>query len=75
MLAKMVLAIAGSPGWWILLCLIPLVQIVIAALVGIAIARAFGQSVAFGLVLWFGLSGIGYMVLDLVTGAARGGCR
>jgi len=57
------LQIAGRPGWWILLCLIPPVNIVIAALVAIDIAKAFGQSAAFGLVLLFLLSGIGYLVL------------
>src|SRR3989442_14537219 len=57
------LQIAGRPGWWILLCMIPLVNIVIAALVAIDIAKAFGQSAAFGLVLLFLLSGIGYLVL------------
>jgi len=57
------LKIAGRPGWWLLLMIIPLVNIVIAALVAIDIAKAFGQSAAFGIFLLFLLSGIGYLVL------------
>jgi len=57
------LKIAGRPGWWLVLCLIPLVNIVIAVLVAIDVAKAFGQSAAFGVILLFLLSGIGYLVL------------
>ncbi len=57
------LKIAGRPGWWLLLCLIPLVNVVIAIVVAIDIAKAFGQSAVFGVVLLFLLSGIGYLVL------------
>lgn len=59
------LKIAGRPGWWLLLGLIPLVNIVIAAIVAIDIAKSFGQSAAFGLILLFLLGGIGYIVLGL----------
>jgi hypothetical protein len=55
--------IAGRPGWWLLLFLIPLVNIAIAIVVAIDIAKAFGQSVLFGVLLLFVLSGIGYLVL------------
>ncbi|HEY1185484.1 MAG TPA: DUF5684 domain-containing protein [Bryobacteraceae bacterium] len=57
------LKIAGRPGWWLVLCLIPLVNIVIALMVAIDVAKAFGQSAVFGVVLLFLLSGIGYLVL------------
>lgn len=57
------LKIAGRPGWWLILFLIPLVNIVIALLVAIDIAKAFGQGAGFGVVLLFLLSGIGYLVL------------
>jgi hypothetical protein len=43
--------------------MIPLVNIVIALLVAIDIAKAFGQSAVFGVVLLFLLFGIGYLVL------------
>ena len=57
------LKIAGRPGWWLVLCLIPLVNIVIALMVAIDVAKAFGQSAVFGVILLFLLSGIGYLVL------------
>ena len=37
------LQIAGKPLWWIILFLIPLVNIIMAIFVGIAIARKFGK--------------------------------
>jgi hypothetical protein len=55
--------IAGRPGWWVLLLFIPLVNLAIAIIVAIDIAKAFGQGAAFGIVLLFLLSGIGYLVL------------
>jgi hypothetical protein len=61
--AYILLKIAGRPGWWLLLFLIPLVNLVIAFVVAIDIAKAFGQSTVFGVVLLFLLGGIGYLVL------------
>jgi hypothetical protein len=57
------LKIAGRPGWWLILFLIPLVNIVIALLVAIDIAKSFGQSTVFGVVLLFLLGGVGYLIL------------
>jgi hypothetical protein len=57
------LKIAGRPGWWLILMLIPLVNIAIFLLVAIDIAKAFGQGAGFGVVLLFLLSGVGYLVL------------
>jgi Family of unknown function (DUF5684) len=47
------LQIAGKPTWWILLCLIPIVNIVIMFMMYIAVARAFGKSDGFGIGLIF----------------------
>src|SRR5581483_7203405 len=47
------LKIAGRPGWWLLLFLVPLVNVVINIVVAIDIAKAFGQSGAFGFFLNF----------------------
>jgi len=44
--------IAGRPGWWVLLYFIPLVNIIIALLVSIGLARAFSKSDGFGVGLW-----------------------
>ena len=57
------LKIAGRPGWWLILCCIPLVNVVIAILVAIDVAKSFGQSAAFGVILLFLLGGIGYLIL------------
>lgn len=61
--------VAGRPGWWLILMLIPLVNVVFAIIVAIDVARAFGKGGAFG---FFGLalfSFIGYLVLGF--GSAR----
>jgi hypothetical protein len=47
------LEIAGKPMWWIILMLIPLVNLVIAVIVAIAVARNFGKGVGFALGLIF----------------------
>jgi hypothetical protein len=43
-----ILQIAGKPMWWIILFFIPLVNLIMAILVGIAIARKFGKGDGFG---------------------------
>jgi Family of unknown function (DUF5684) len=57
------LKIAGRPGWWLLLFLVPLVNLVVGILVAMDIAKAFGRSAAFGVILLFLLAGIGYLIL------------
>ena len=57
------LKIAGRPGWWVLLFLIPFVNIIVSLLVSIDVARAFGKSDVFGVIgLWL-FSFIGYLIL------------
>jgi hypothetical protein len=58
----LLLKIVGRPGWWLLLYLIPLVNIVIALVVYIDVAHAFTKSTAFG-VLTFFFPFIGYWIL------------
>jgi hypothetical protein len=48
-----VLQIAGKPGWWLLLFLIPGVNIVIDIIVLIEFAKSFGQTAGFGVGLTF----------------------
>jgi hypothetical protein len=57
------LQITGRPTWWLLLLMVPLVNIAIGLLLAIDVAKAFGQSAVFGVVLLFLLGGIGYLVL------------
>jgi len=47
------LKIAGKPAWWVVLMLIPFVNIVIAAIICISLAKNFGKSTAYGLGLFF----------------------
>lgn len=63
------LKIVGKPGWWVILYLIPLVNIVVHIIVAIDTARVFGKSTTFGVVgLWM-FSLIGYAILGF--GSAR----
>jgi len=57
------LTIVGRPGWWLLLMLIPIVNIVIGLIVMIDLAKSFGQSAVFGVVLLWLLGVIGWLVL------------
>jgi uncharacterized membrane protein YoaK (UPF0700 family) len=45
------LQIAGKPIWWIVLFFIPLVNLVIAFIVNIEIAKRFGKDALFGVLL------------------------
>jgi hypothetical protein len=61
--------IVGKPGWWLILYCIPIVNIVIAVIVALAMAKAFGKTPAFGIVALFLFSIIGYLILGF--GSAR----
>jgi len=49
----LLLRIAGKPGWWFVLCLIPLVNIVIVIMIYIALAKNFGKGGGFAAGLLF----------------------
>ena len=57
-----VLQIAGKPLWWIILLLIPLVNLVIGILVGIAVAQKFGKGTGFGI----GLALLGFIFYPIL---------
>ena len=67
------LKIAGKPAWWIVLFVIPLANIIVGALVAIEIAKAFGQSAGWGIVMLFLLGGIGYLMLGFGNYQYQGG--
>lgn len=46
--AIVLLEIAGKPIWWIILFLIPCVNLIIAILVSMGVAKNFGKSEAYG---------------------------
>lgn len=51
--AVLLLEIAGKPVWWIILLLIPFVNVIVAILVSIEVAKNFGKGAGFGLGLAF----------------------
>lgn len=59
----LMLKIAGRPGWWLILLLIPLVNVIVWLLVSMDIARSFGKSAAWGIILLFLLNGLGFLIL------------
>jgi hypothetical protein len=54
--------IAGRPGWWLLLFLVPFLNIIVAIVLSIDIARRFGKGTGFGILLAL-LPFIGYSIL------------
>jgi uncharacterized membrane protein YhaH (DUF805 family) len=57
------LKIAGRPGWWLVLFFIPFINIIVFLLVAIDLARSFGRSSLFGVVMLWLLSAIGLLML------------
>ena len=41
--------VVGRPGWWIILLLIPLVNIIVAIILNIDTAKSFGKGAGFGI--------------------------
>ena len=46
------LRVCGKPGWWIILLIIPLVNIIISLLASLGMAKNFGKGAGFGIGLW-----------------------
>lgn len=57
------LEIIGRPGWWLILFFVPFVNFIIAIIVSIDLAKSFGKSAAYGIVLLFFFNVIGYLML------------
>lgn len=61
--AYLIIKIAGRPGWWLLLYLIPIVNLIVHIVISLDVAKAFGKSAAFGIIgLWL-FSFIGFLML------------
>ena len=56
------LQIANKPLWWIILFFIPVVGLVMCVLLGIAVAKSFGRSEAFGI----GLGLLGFIFYPIL---------
>ena len=54
--------IVGRPGWWVILMLIPLVNIIIGIIVCIDMAKSFGKGVGFGI----GIALLGIIFLPIL---------
>jgi len=46
--AYLTLKIAGKPAWWLILFFIPVVNVVVAIIASIALAKNFGKDAGFG---------------------------
>ena len=55
--------VSGNSGWFTLLYFIPIVNIIIAVIVALGVAKNFGKSGVFGIVGLFLFSIIGYLIL------------
>ncbi|MDX1417214.1 MAG: DUF5684 domain-containing protein [Candidatus Promineifilaceae bacterium] len=55
--------IIGRPWWWLLLLFIPFVNIVVSIIMAIDLAKSFGKDAAYGVLLLWLFSIIGYLVL------------
>lgn len=65
--------VAGRSGWWVLLLLIPVVNIVILIILCLDIAKVFGKSGAFGFFGLFMFSFIGFPILAFGSASYQGG--
>ena len=63
--------IAGRPGWWLLLYLVPIVSLVIAIIMSIDVAKAFGKGTGFGVGLAL-LAPIFYCILGFGDATYKG---
>jgi len=66
--------IAGRPGWWVILLLIPIVNLIVTAIVSIDLAKAFGKGTGFGIGLWL-LGIIFYPILAFGPAQYQGPAR
>lgn len=57
------LKIVGKPGWWLVLYFVPLVNLIVSIIVALELAKAFGKSQVFGILLVWLLSPIGVLIL------------
>ena len=66
------LQIVGRPGWWLILFFIPVVNVVVALLVSIDLAKSFDKSAVWGIILLFILNAIGYLILGFGDAQYKG---
>lgn len=71
------LEVIGRPIWWVILFLIPFVNIVVGIVVAIDLAKSFGKDAVFGVIACWLFSIVGYLILGFgsakYVGPAAGG--
>lgn len=66
------LQVAGRPGWWLILFLIPFINVIVALVVSLDVAKNFGKSAVFGVIgLWL-FSIVGYLMLGFGDATYKG---
>lgn len=70
----LLIKIGGNPWWYLLLLLIPLVNVLVLAKVSIDVASAFGKGIGYGLGLWL-LQPVFYPLLGFGDATYRGATR
>jgi hypothetical protein len=74
----LIIKMAGRPGWWLILYLIPIVNIIIALIVAIDVSQNFGHGAGYGILLWifpwlmYLVLGFGGAQYNQVVGRPRG---
>ena len=58
-----ILEIIGKPIWWVILMLIPCVNIIVHLFVSIELAKAFGKEAGFGVGIWL----LGFIFLPILA--------
>lgn len=64
------LKMAGKPFWWAVLYLVPVLGVVVHVVVSVSVARSFGKSALFGLLMAIPLA-TPFFVMSLGMGDAR----
>ena len=64
------LKMAGKPFWWAVLYLVPVLNVIVHVVVSVSVARSFGKSALFGLLMAIPLA-TPFFVMSLGMGEAR----
>ncbi|WGD36342.1 DUF5684 domain-containing protein [Lysinibacter sp. HNR] len=65
------LKVGGKPWWWLLLFLIPIVNLVLAIILAVNVGRNFDKGGAFSFFLLWLLAPIGYLILGFGSSTYR----
>ena len=66
------LQIVGKPDWWVILFLVPFVNLVVSCILAIELAKSFGKSTGFGVVGLILFPLVGYPMLGFGSSTYKG---